>query len=147
MGIPIILSVSWQQTRHQILMSQLYTVSLRTTALMMCSHISRNNFVICKRLCPLHDHYPQTCKCLPPFLKVLMHSPVLPPWHPCKILTNHILWRHCDLFLGTKGHILVWSCNSGLLVPWNALLFPDVPLKGVLHGMTITTNLLLCHSP
>ena len=45
---------------------------------------------IYKTLCPQHDHYQQTCECLPPFHEVLVHSPVLPPWHLCKTLTNHI---------------------------------------------------------
>ena len=64
---------SWQQTQCQKLMSLLFTNSFRITTLMLCSHISRNHFSICKTLCPLHDCYPQTCRCQPSYIKNLGH--------------------------------------------------------------------------
>ena len=51
-------------------------VSLRTIALMLCLHVSTNHFLTCKTLCPLHDHYPQTCGYLPLFLEVLVTNAV-----------------------------------------------------------------------
>ena len=108
--------------------------------------LSRNQFLIYKTLCPLHNHYPQMCSWWPPCLKVLEHLQV----YPFSIHTEFwpITFHQDTVIYFWVLRIINQSelCPSDQHGPWHGLLFLGTPLWGVLHGVSLMTLLLLCQS-